>query len=266
MQQARPATTSSDLQRRRRHAQRIRHVASAHRHHAVVDMGAPAQAQRQRQHGQHAEDADADIGLAPAPGVDRVLQDRRPDRAGDIAAAGDDRDRDAAALLEPVRDLGDQRPEGGGRAEHADHERLRRHERPEPGRLRRDDVAHAQHERADHHRQHDAEAVGQPAHQHAAEREAEHGRGIGQRGVAAIDAELGLDHRQDDDRRPHADAADRAERHRGGEPPPGIAAVGQILAADRDLRRRHARPLSGSRRAPGASAPRRRPRDGPAAR
>ena len=52
--------------------------------------------ERQQRHRRGAEDADADVGLAPADGLDEVLHDRRPDRAGEVVAAGADRHRDAA--------------------------------------------------------------------------------------------------------------------------------------------------------------------------
>ena len=55
-------------------------------------------------HGERAENADADMGRAPAMHCAmHAFDDRRPDRAGDVIAAGGDRDRDAAPLIEPVR-------------------------------------------------------------------------------------------------------------------------------------------------------------------
>ena len=47
-------------------------------------------------------------------------------------------------------------PKVVGRAEHADHQRLRQDVLPQAGRLRGEHVARAQHQRADDHRQHDA--------------------------------------------------------------------------------------------------------------
>ena len=65
----------------------------------------------------------------------------------------------------------------------------------------------------------------------AAEREAHHGQRERQRGVAARHAELGLHGRQRHRHRPHADAADGAERRRGGEAQPGISGVDAAAAA-----------------------------------
>jgi hypothetical protein len=214
-----------DLERGRRHAQGVGEGAGAERHPGILDRRPPAQGERQRQHGQHAQRADAEVRLAPADRLDRGLQERRPERPGQVIAARDDRDCDAAAPDEPERHVGDQRAERGRAAEHADQERLREHELPERGRAGRGDVADAEHERAKRSRHDDAEAVGKAAHQHAADREADHGRGIRQRGVGAVDPELGLDRGQGYDHRPQADAADRAERERGEQPPPGIRAV-----------------------------------------
>ena len=45
------------------------------------------------------------------------LHDRRPDGAAQVVARGADRDGDAAPAREPVRDVGDQRREGGGAAD-----------------------------------------------------------------------------------------------------------------------------------------------------
>ena len=101
--------------------------------------GAPAPAaggrrpqhQRQRQHGHQAEHAHADVGLAPAHAVDEVLHHRRPDRAGHVVAAHADRQRDAAAAVEPLRGVGHQRREGRRGAEQADQQALRQAEQPQ---------------------------------------------------------------------------------------------------------------------------------------
>ena len=194
---------------------------------AVVDDRARAQQHRQRQHGHEAEGADAHIGMAPADGVDGRLEDRGPDGAGEIIAARHDGDRDAPLTAEPERDVGDQRAEGDGAPEHADEERLGQDELPIGAGNGGDKKSDGEHDRAEDERKPDAEAIGHASHQHAADGKAHHGRGIGKRGPAPPDAELGLDGRQDDDRRPQADAADGAERQRGPQPPPGMAAVGR---------------------------------------
>jgi hypothetical protein len=71
-----------------------------------------------------------------------------------------------------------------------------------------------------------AAAVGEPAHEDAAGPEAEHQQGVGQRGLGARDAEVGLHGRQRDDERPHADAADGADQPGAGETPPRMGRVG----------------------------------------
>ena len=168
------------------------------------------------------EDAHADVGLAPADALDEVLHDRRPDRAGDIVAAGADRHRDAAPALEPERGVGDQRREASpscrtGRA-------ARR------GRARRSRCCVAmpaatkptpRPDRADQQRHDDAAPVGQAAHEDAADAEADHQQRVRQRGVGARDAELGLHARQDDGDDVHR-AADGHRDQRDGEPRPRV--------------------------------------------
>ena len=84
-----------------------------------------------------AEDADAQIGRGASRWLAMACcRMRRPDGAGEVVAAGDDRDRDAAAAQEPVRDVGHQRPEGGRAAEHADQQRLGQDELRNSCRLR----------------------------------------------------------------------------------------------------------------------------------
>jgi len=111
---------------------------------------------------------------------------------------------------------------------------LHEHELPVGRRKRRRKKADAEDRRAQDEREHDAEPIGDPPHQHAAGREADHGRGERKRGAAPADGEFGLDRRQDDDGRPQADAADRAQRERRRQPPPGIAAVGSPRPLRRD--------------------------------
>ena len=185
--------------------------------------------------------------LAPADGLDRVLQDRGPDRPGQVVAARHDRHGDAAPTDEPVRDVGDQGPEGGGAPEHADQQRLRQDELPVGRRVGGRDVPGAEHERAEDDGDPDPEAVGEAPHRHAAEREADQRGGVGRRGAAAVDAELLLDGGQHDDRRPQADAADRGQRERGGEAPPSVGAVRPVRIPRRD-QRGHPRPAAATNR------------------
>jgi len=71
----------------------------------------------------------------------------------------------------------------------------------------------------------DAAAIDQPARHDAAGEEAQHVHGVGEGDVGAADAEIGLHRRQRDGQAPHADAADRAQGHAGGQPPPGVARI-----------------------------------------
>ena len=90
------------------------------------------------------------------------------------------------------------------------------------------DIAEAERQRPQGQRHRDAEAVGKPAHEHAAAGEAEHGERIGQRGVGAGDAEIGLDRGQRHHHRPHADAADTAEQHGNAQAQPGFGGIDRI--------------------------------------
>ena len=65
------------------------------------------------------QDREADHGPAPAEVRDRTLEDGRPDEAGEIAAAGNQRQRRAAAAVEPAADIDEQRRVQSGVAEQA---------------------------------------------------------------------------------------------------------------------------------------------------
>src|SRR5215813_4584845 len=149
-----------------------------------------------------------------------MLNERGPQRAGEIVAAGGDRDRDAAPAHEPVRDVAHQRPERRRAAEAE--EGVGGRELPDVCREPGQHVAAAEHERAAGGRGGDAAAVGEPAHHHAPEAEADHGERERQRCFAARDAEARLHRRQRHHERPHADAADRANDERDREPQPGV--------------------------------------------
>ena len=115
-----------------------------------------------------------------------------------------------------------------GRAAEPDQQAMRERDLPERGRQPDRDIAEAERQRPEHQRHGDAEAVGEPAHEHAAAGEAEHGERVGQRGIGAVDAELGLDGRQRHHHRPHADAADGAEQHGDAEAQPGFRGIGRV--------------------------------------
>ena len=196
-QQATPATQSSACAAfidRPNGTRRRRRRAAAPRRCRGRERGRPAaHEERQRRHDDGAEHAQADVGLAPADGLDEVLDDRRPDRAGDVVAAGADRDRDAAPAHEPERGVGDQRREASPSCRPAPISTpWTMREGPDAGREPGGDEADAEPGRADQQRHHDAAPVGEPPHQHAADAEADHQQRVGQRGVGARDAELGL--------------------------------------------------------------------------
>ena len=156
------------------------------------------------------------MGGAPAHRLDAVVDQRRPDRAADVIAAGGDGDREPAVAVEPVRGLRHQRPEGGRRGQ--PDRKMHQDELPDRGRHPRDDIAQAQNADAEPDRGDDAVAVGDLAGQHRAGTEPEHHQRKGQRGGAAARGEFGLHHRKRDHHRPHADAAERADQHGHGKP------------------------------------------------
>ena len=111
---------------------------------------------------------EADHGPAPAEIRDRALEDGRPDEAREIAAAGNQRQRRAAAAVEPAADIDEQRRVQPGVAEQAHEQAVAEIELPRRAE-RRNEQADGDHHRADDHGPADAVAVGEPAHQHAAD-------------------------------------------------------------------------------------------------
>ena len=119
---------------------------------------------------------------------------------------------------EPLRHVGHHRPESrrGADADEQVHQREREQARSQ----RRTDIADAERQGAQHDRDHDAETVVQPSHCDTAQGKARHCKRIRQGGVGAGDAEISLHERQSNRHRPHADAADGADRDRKSKPPP----------------------------------------------
>ncbi len=149
---------------------------------AAASAGGRARMQQgEQRHRRGAEDAHADVGLAPADGLDEVLHDRRPDRAGEVVAAGADRHRGAAPLDEPERGVGDQRREGRRAAGQAEQQAVDDREGEDAAAQAGEDEAGGQADRADQDRQHHAAPVGQAAHEDAADAEADHQQRVGQR-------------------------------------------------------------------------------------
>ena len=151
-------------------------------------------------------DDDDDLGdrvpqhrLPPAEGGDGALEHRRPHRAGEIAAARDQRQRRAAPAVEPAADIDVHRRIDAAEPDQADEQSVPDPQRP--GRAeRRDRKPDADHQRAEQHGPARADAVGDAAHHDAADAGAEPGERAGERRNRARAADLG---------------GDVLERHRG---------------------------------------------------
>jgi len=141
---------------------------------------------------------------------------------GEVVPARADRDRDAAAAVEPERGIGDERRERGGAAEQPDHDAVREAEYEEVLRGSRQDETAAQAESADDHRHHYAETVRELSHQDAADAEADHRERVRERRVASARTELGLYRRERDRHGVHARSADGHQGERRAQPQPGV--------------------------------------------
>ncbi len=196
----------------------------------VMGFDAPAHEEYQRQHGNEQKQPNAGMGGAPPVACDEVLHHRRPDRAGEIIAGRGDGDRDTAPLDEPVRDIGHQRSKARGAAD-ADQQSMGQRNLSEVRGLTNCEIAEAETGRPDRQWRGNAEAIGEPPHQDAAAGKADHAQGERQRGLAASDAEIGLDRRQRHHDRPHADTADGAQQHGHAEPHPALRGIGGVRRA-----------------------------------
>ena len=127
---------------------------------------------RQR-HDQHRlQHRKRDHGPAPAEVRDRAFENRRPDETRQIAAARNQRQRRAAASVEPAADIDVQRRVQPGVAEQAHEQAVTEIELPRRA-ARRQRKPERDHRRAGEHGPADAVAVGEPAHQQSADRGAE---------------------------------------------------------------------------------------------
>jgi hypothetical protein len=161
---------------------------------------------------------------APAVRLDRGLDQRWPDRAGQVVAAGTQCDRDAAPLFKPERDVGHQRHESRRRAEGAD-QQVGGGKRHQPTGQRGQREAGAKRTRADHDRQDDAATVGEPAHDDATHAEPDHRQRERQRGRPTLRPELGSDGGQGDHDGPHSDPADGRQQNSNRQAKPGVGGV-----------------------------------------
>ena len=122
-------------------------------------------------------------------------------------------------------DVGEEGRKHRGGAAKADQDAMRDGKLPKVLRVAGGDVAEAEGDGAEEHGKHDAMAVGKAAGDDAAKAEAEQRERVGKRGRSAVDAELRLHGGKNDDHRPHADIADRADEGRGEKPKPCIGRV-----------------------------------------
>ncbi len=165
------------------------------------------------------QDREADHGPAPAEHRDRALEDGRPDEAGEIAAARDQRQRRAAASVEPAADIDEQRRVHSGVAEQPHEQAVADIELPRRAQ-RRQHKTERDHRRADDHGPADAVAVGDPAHQDAADAGAEECQRHRERRHLPCAAGVGGDLLQADrgDPRPAERQAEQDQRNAGDHP------------------------------------------------
>ena len=192
-----------------------------------LGLGRPGtQDESERRYGDQAEHADTDMGGAPACGFDEILDDRRPDSAGKIAAAGGDRHGDAAVRREPTRDIGDHRAEGRRAAQESDQHPMGESELPERLRLAGKHISRCERDGAEAEGKGDAEAVHEASHEDAAGGKADHEKREGEGGIGTGETEVGFDGRHDHGDRPQPDAADRGDDERDDEAEPGVGRFG----------------------------------------
>ena len=173
-----------------------------------VSGGVLQEDHRQRNDHDGREHAVGHHGGPPAEDGDRALEDRRPDRAGEIEPARQQRERRAAAAVEPVADIDIERRVEAGGAEQADEDAVAEIELPEFAEGRNPEPDADRHGAEDH-RLADAVARRQRPHHQAAERASEPGERACQRRLRARAAEIGGHRLQADRHDPQ-----RAERHR----------------------------------------------------
>ena len=128
----------------------------------------------------------------PAVSFHADFQNRRPEHTGDVLAGGDQRQRGAAAAIEPTADIHHQRRIESAISQETDQQPVPHIERPD-GSLAGQDQA-GRHRRSAHHRDPaDPDPVGQPAHEDAARTNADPDQRAGQRQHRTIGAERRLD-------------------------------------------------------------------------
>ena len=191
---------------------------------AVFSRRPPAQRKHQGDHGGRAEDRDAEEGMPPSARLDEMLNHRRPQRPGQVIAAGNDGHGDAAPAGEPVRHIRKQRRERRRTAE-ADEQAVGDRVLPERGSRGGGGVSEREAEDADDDRRQDPETIRHPAQDDAADAETKHRQRIGKGRIRARNPELGLHRRQRHHHRPHADPADGRKDQRQHQPCPRVSGI-----------------------------------------
>ena len=135
----------------------------------------------------------------------------------------DQRQRGAAAPLEPAADINQERRKHRAVAEQAEQQPVPDVKRPHLA-GRRHGEPQRDHRRAEDHGAPDADAIGEPAHQDAAEAGADPGQRGGERGHLALRVEIGGDRLQPDDDQQRRTVRDRQQRERGAGGDPRAAA------------------------------------------
>ena len=146
--------------------------------------------QRQWHHNRDDNQAIDQHGLAPAHGGHHALEDRRPDRAGDVLPAGDHRQGGAAPAVEPLGNVDHERRIDAGVAEQPDEQPVTDVQLPDLA-VRREQQSDADHPAAEHDRPAHADALGDGTHGDATDGRAEPGKRVRKRRDRALPSRLG---------------------------------------------------------------------------
>ncbi len=161
----------------------------------------------QRNDDDNLQHAIGEHGVAPAHIGNGALEERGPDRAGEIAAARDQGERGAAPAIEPPTDINVERRVHAADAEEAHEQALPGIELP-GGSAGREREPRDDHQGAEQHRPAHADALGDLAHDNAARAVTDPGERCRERGDRTLAAHL----RGDRLERDHGDPG-RAEGH-----------------------------------------------------
>src|SRR5262245_25671638 len=186
----------------------------------MMALDPAAHCEHKRQYGNQAKQADTDMRRAPAPKRNEVLNDRRPYRSGEVIACCGKRDCDAAPAQKPMRDVGHQWSKAGGAAD--SDKAMGEGDEPQARRPAGREIPGRECQNAEAQGNGDSVAIGETTHEDAAARETYHHHREWKRRVGSRDAKFGLDGRQCDHDRPHADARERADCEGDDKTQPGV--------------------------------------------